>query len=185
MQRRWAVGLAVALGMAPAWAINKCTLADGSVVYQDALCSVAAKSAAPVKTWENTPGSYSRGAATARRVDPNEKLTGPPQSAALVGIYRRWIDAEKLALSTPRIALAGPIATMQALARDAEGVRVPACMADAKAALGSITAKSASALLSFMGDKNDIVGMVYQLVDREKLLTDFERGVTTARCDGT
>lgn len=39
---------------APAWAVNKCTGADGKVVYQDAACSVAAKTVAQVKTWDST-----------------------------------------------------------------------------------------------------------------------------------
>lgn len=184
MKRVAVLALCATLATA-AQAVNKCTHADGSVSYQDAPCD-RSTSATTVKTWDSPPPPRYSGTPTSarRRVDPNSQLVGPPQAAALIGIYRRWIDAEKLALSAPRVALAGPIATMQALARDAESVQVPSCMAEAKAALGSITSKSATALLSFLGDKNDLMGMVYQLLDRDKLVTDFERGVTTARCDG-
>jgi hypothetical protein len=39
---------------APAWAINKCTGADGRVVYQDAACDTKSKTAEQVKTWDST-----------------------------------------------------------------------------------------------------------------------------------
>ncbi|OGB58422.1 MAG: hypothetical protein A2503_10065 [Burkholderiales bacterium RIFOXYD12_FULL_59_19] len=39
---------------APAWAINKCTGADGKVAFQDAPCANASKVAEQVKTWGNT-----------------------------------------------------------------------------------------------------------------------------------
>lgn len=37
-----------------AWAVNKCTWADGRVVYQDAPCDTKARSTEQVKTWVNT-----------------------------------------------------------------------------------------------------------------------------------
>lgn len=41
---------------APAWAVNKCTGADGRVVYQEASCDATTKAAAQVKTWNVSSG---------------------------------------------------------------------------------------------------------------------------------
>lgn len=175
-----AAALALAT-LAPAYAVNKCTTAAGAVVYQDAPCDAAAKSAQSVKTWDNTPGNYAAAAAP-RQIVPDAKLSGPPQAAQLLGIYRRWIDAERLALATARIALSGPLATMQALNREAEAAGAAACLQDAKRALTDITGRSVEAMLAFMGNRHDIQGMVYQLVDRGRLITAFEQGISQARC---
>lgn len=42
---------ALLAAMPCAWAVNKCTLPDGRVVYQEAACPSAAKEAETVKTW--------------------------------------------------------------------------------------------------------------------------------------
>lgn len=53
--------MAALLLAAPAWAINKCTGADGKVVYQEVPCA-GNHAAKEVKIWDNTPsaGSYGR-----------------------------------------------------------------------------------------------------------------------------
>jgi hypothetical protein len=55
----WALTLAML--SAPAWAVNKCTMPDGRVVYQEASCGSDAKSVGEVKTWENSGGPGSSG----------------------------------------------------------------------------------------------------------------------------
>ena len=172
---------AVLLGVSPVWAVNKCTGADGKVVYQDAACSNASKSSEQVKTWTNSGYVGQRGEA-GKSVEPNTKLEGPPQAAPLSDLYRRWADTERLALSTSRIALSGPTSAMQALRREAEAMKVPQCLAAPHKSLTALVTKSTEALLQFMG-KEELTGMVYQVVDRRKLIPEFEQGIASARCE--
>lgn len=96
-------------------------------------------------------------------------------------MYRRWVDAERLATSTGRIALAGPVASMQAVQRDAEALTVPACLSDARRALVDLTSQSTTALIEFMR-KNELQAMVYTLADRGSLVRAFESEVGRASC---
>lgn len=57
MHRTCAIAVIVACAASSALAVNKCTLADGKIVYQDAPCDSSAKSSEPIKTWENTPAA--------------------------------------------------------------------------------------------------------------------------------
>lgn len=50
---KFAAICAAAIGVNHCWAINKCTAADGAVVFQDAPCSTAIKSET-LKTWDGT-----------------------------------------------------------------------------------------------------------------------------------
>jgi hypothetical protein len=183
----WAAACLAAAGMglgAPALAINKCTGKDGKIVYQDAACGNAVSKSEGVKDWGgNSPGSYSgrSRSSDAPAVEANIALDGPPEAAPLLSIYRRWIDAEKLAMKTARIALAGPAATMQAIQRESEAVKVAECMKEARAVLLDLSHKSTAALVQFMG-KDELTGMVYQLIDRDKLIRSFEAEVARARC---
>ena len=164
----------------PAWAVNKCTGADGSVVYQDAACSNASKTSQKVKTWgeevyvpKSSPGL--------KAVTPNLKLEGPPAAAQLLALYRRWADGERLAQSTPRIALGGPAGNLQALQREVEALKVPACMDGPHKTLTALITKSTDAILQFLG-KEEATNLIYQVVDRQKLVPEFERGITNASC---
>lgn len=164
----------------PAWAINKCTLADGKVVYQDAACGITTKTSQDVKTWTND-GSSGANAKSAGNGTPNLKLVGQPGSEQLLGLYRRWADAERLALSTSRIALGGPAANLQALQREVEALKVPECLVGAHKTLTTLITKSTEAILQFMG-KEELTGMVYQIVDKRKLVPEFEAAVTSTSC---
>ncbi|MBB4845002.1 hypothetical protein HNP55_003548 [Paucibacter oligotrophus] len=169
------------LAAAPSWAVNKCTLADGRVVYQDASCGNEVKSTEAVKTWVSNgiePGARSR---SSRDVAPNLKLAGPAQAKGLLDLYRRWADADRLARTTGRIALAGPVANLQSLQREAEAVVVPECLFPASKALTTLITKSTEAIIEFMG-KQEIKNMVYEIVDKPKLIPEFENAVSTARC---
>lgn len=160
-----------------AHAVNKCTGPDGAIVYQDAPCSTAnAKAkAAEVKLWTNSSSSGHES------IEPNSKIEGPPQADALLNLYRRWVDAERLALSTSRIALAGPAANMQVLQREVEALKVPACLSASHATLKTLISKSVEAILQFMG-KEEVTGMLYKIVDKRKLVPEFERSITKAQC---
>lgn len=169
----------------PALAINKCTQKDGKVVYQDAPCQNAATGVETVKTWgagQADAGATGTTAAGFKRVDPNSNMAGPAEAGQLLAIYRRWVDAERLASATGRIALSGPVATMQAVQREAEIVTVPACLGDAKAALIDLTTKSTTALIEFMR-KNELQSMVYSVVDRGALIRAFEGRIESASCE--
>lgn len=169
---------ALALGIAQdAEAVNKCTGKDGAIVYQDAPCANTAAVGERVKTWSNSPGPYTG----VRNPEPDTKLAGPPQAGPLLTLYRRWIDAERLALATGRIALPGPVAALQALQREAESTNAPECLADAKAALVKLTAASTNTLIQFM-HRSEVAGMVYQFLDRPKLIDAFEQSISSARC---
>lgn len=172
---------AALMACSPAWAVNKCTGADGKVAYQDAPCGISSKSSEQVKTWSSGGFGGSRNDSV-KSVEPNLKLQGPPQAAPLMDLYRRWADAERLAMSTGRIALSGPAATMQALRREAEAMKAPHCLAAAHKALVALIAKSTEAILQFMG-KDEVTGMAYQLLDRRMLIPEFEQGITSARCE--
>ena len=171
----------------PTWAINKCTGKDGKVVYSDAPCQNTASSTEQVKTWgagQAAPSATGTTSAGFKRVDPNGNLQGPEEAKPMLAVYRRWVDAERLANSTARIALAGPVASLQAVQREAESLSAPACLADAKRALVELTTQSTTALIEFMR-KNELQSMVYTLSDRGSLVRTFEGEIERANCEKT
>ena len=158
----------------PAIAINKCTGPDGRVVFQDALCDTNAKTTESVKIWDSK-------LARPTSVEPDLAIVAPPTAKPLLDLYRRWADAEKLALSTGRIALAGPVANMQALQREVESMALPQCLAEPHKLLTELTKKSTQGLLDFMS-KQALDGMVYTVVDRRKLIPAFEASIKKIKC---
>ncbi|WP_139222874.1 DUF4124 domain-containing protein [Paracidovorax wautersii] len=174
--------LGFALSMAfsqQSFAINKCVDREGRISYQEAACPTSSSATSSLKTWQAAKPQPQQ--PEARRVEPNLQLSGPPEAAQLLSIYRRWADAEKLAMSTSRIALAGPAASMQALLREAEALTTPACLDDARKPLLDLLSKSSNAILQFMG-KQEVTGMAYQLLQRPELIQAFEKAVTNAKC---
>jgi hypothetical protein len=167
---------------AQAWAVNKCTLADGRVVYQDAPCSNEAKTAQSVKTWTEPGEAPVRPRKPVKVVEPNLKLSGPGQAKGLLDLYRRWADADKLARTTPRVALAGPVASLQALQREAEALTVPECLTPAGKALTTLVSRSTESIIEFMG-RREATNLVYELAEKPALIPEFEAAVTSARCD--
>lgn len=161
---------------APAWAINKCTGPDGKVTYQDAPCDTKSKTTEQVKTWDSKMSS------DPVAVNPDINLQGPALAKPLLDLYRRWADAERLALSTSRVALSGPVAAMQAIQREAEAFVSPPCLDGARKILVDLTKKSSDGLLQFMA-KEALEGMVYTVVDRRKLVPAFESAVKKSKCE--
>ncbi|WP_423458018.1 hypothetical protein [Ottowia sp. VDI28] len=164
----------------PAWAIYKCTKADGRVALQDAPCDNSAKTSEQIKVRSGTNVMES-GRGTRIAVEPNTALKGPAEAAALLTLYRRWADAERLAFTTSRIALATPIATLQAIKREAESLTVPSCLTQAKEAINTLISKSNDAILQFAG-KEELTAVAYTTVERPKLIPRFEREVEGAKC---
>lgn len=170
--------LALLLASQPAAAVNKCTAPDGSVSFQDAVCDSKAQKSEPVKVWSGNTMQSPRATANAWS---NLQLELAPGGAPLVDLYRRWADAETLAMATGRIALAKPVADLQALQREAEALPLPACFAPARAALVELIAKNVTVMIAFMG-KEEISGMVYQFIERGKLIREFESRAQNADC---
>lgn len=166
---------------APAWAVNKCTLPGGKVVYQDAMCGTSSTNAEQIKTWTNSGYGGDR-TASSKVVAPNVRLEGPEQAAQLIDLYRRWADAERLAMATSRIALAGPAAALQGLQREAQAMKAQPCLNLALLSLQTLVGKSVESILQFMG-KEEVTGMLYQIVERPKLIPQFEREVANAKCE--
>lgn len=175
---RGVLGLTLSTALAQqSFAINKCVDREGHVSYQEMACPTSSSSTTSIKTSQPNPPANE-----VRRVEPNPHLSGPPEAAQLLSIYRRWIDAERLAMSTSRIALASPAASMQALLREAEALTTPPCLNTARQSLVELLSKSSDAILKFMG-KQEVTGMAYQLLQRPELVQAFEKAVTNAKCN--
>lgn len=164
---------------APAWAINKCTGPDGKVSFQDAPC---ASNERAESLRARSGNNVAPQAAPAKRVDPNLKLQGPKEASELLGFYRQWSDNEKLLESTARIALAGPVATMQKLQRDVEAYRAATCVGEAKKALVTLVSTNVEATIQFM-QQQEVSNMAYQWVRRPQMITAFEAAVEKANCE--
>ncbi len=173
---------AALLAASPAWAVNKCKGPDGRVVYQDTLCTPESTSREEVRTWGNSGYVGHRPPPPPKPIEPNAKLQGPPQAAPLLAMYQRWIDAERLAMSTSRIALAVPASTLQAMRREIQGMQVAACLEDARKSLEELIHKSAEAVLQFMG-KEELTGLLYQHIERGQAIQKFEREIAALRCE--
>lgn len=176
------LGAALTLFCHPSWAVNKCTSPSGQIAYQDAPCSNASKTVEKVKTWDAKLSSGHQSSAGLPAINPDLNLKGPAQAKPLLDLYRRWADAERLALATSRIALSGPIAAMQAIQREAESLSGPDCLSEARKALVELTQKSSQGMLEFLG-KEALEGMVYTVVYRRELVPAFETAIKKAKCE--
>ena len=70
-----------------------------------------------------------------RQAEEQQRIARAGQQKALAALETtlgKWVDAAKLAGSTPRVALAQPVASLQSLKREAEGIPVPSCLDPAK-----------------------------------------------------
>lgn len=180
--RSYLIAMGLALCAPGAHALNKCTDSKtGKVTYSDTACPSAQSNTkmewAP-KATTNVVDSPAR----VRSVEPDPSARGPAEASQLIDLYKRWIDAEKLASSTSRIALAGPVGALQELRRQAEGLRPASCLADAHKSLVSLVGASVDGYISFMRHDRDLGSSVYQLVDRDKLVRAFEADLGSATC---
>lgn len=69
-------------------------------------------------------------------------------------LYSRWKDAKQIAGLTSRVGLATPVAALQALRREADGLIVPDCLKAGKANLMEAMRLEIDGFLAFMGDVN-------------------------------
>ncbi|MBN9365960.1 MAG: hypothetical protein J0H59_02900 [Comamonadaceae bacterium] len=75
--------------------------------------------------------------------------------AAADALEAKWQDAAKVAYSTGRIALSGPVATLQTIRREAEQMTPPPCLAQGKAALVASMTHTVDGFLAFMQNTGD------------------------------
>lgn len=161
----------VAAGCANAFV--KCVSPNGQVVYQDYPCGGA-----------RDPKQV--GSQRMPELDiaiPNPWTKSPKQAHQMMSIYRRWIDAERLAIASDRAALTGPIAAMQAIQREIEILRVPECLEKPKNNLYELVRKTTNGMLVFMsgvkpGDFD------FFLKERSPLVREFERSLRFVMCEG-
>ena len=101
---------------------------------------------------------------------------------SLAGIYARWNDTLKLADTTARIALAGPVGNMQGIKRETESLMVPACLVEPKNKMAEGMNKMIDGFIQFMGDAT--LGKFHaQERFREGLVlfAEYEEGVTACK----
>ncbi len=72
-------------------------------------------------------------------------------------IAREWDDANALAGQTPRASLAGPIASLQQIRRNAEDIEVPGCAQGVHDSLVGAMDATITGYLDFLGQKGDFV----------------------------
>ena len=90
-------------------------------------------------------------------------------------IYARWKDGKKIANLTGRINLATPVASLQALRREAENLIVPDCLKNGKTNLLEAMKLEIDGFLAFMGDVNFGKLVAQANADTaEKLLVGYE-----------
>lgn len=78
------IALAIALmASAPAWAVNKCTAADGSVTFQEAPCPAATKTKESVRVFSGGGESYP---SSSGKPIPKLELTGTLMQRASVAV---------------------------------------------------------------------------------------------------
>ena len=90
-------------------------------------------------------------AATVQRLAAEKKTDALLSTLRAVDdVYAKWQDALKVADSTGRMALAAPVAALQALRREAEALTVPPCLDAGKLALVSGMTDAVDGYLVFM-----------------------------------
>lgn len=94
-----------------------------------------------------------REALVKRQEDEKRKGDLEKAIASLKLIHGRWQDAERLAQSTARIALAQPVSTLQQIKRETDGILVPPCLDAAKSHLISGMNWTIEGFIQFMTDK--------------------------------
>ena len=99
----------------------------------------------------------------------------------LNAIYARWNDALKLADSTARIALSGPVGKLQEIKREAESLMVPACLVEPKKKMIDGMNHMIDGFMHFMGSAD--IGKILaraSFEDGSKLFGEYE--TISAKC---
>ncbi len=86
----------------------------------------------------------------------------------LTDIAQRWDDAESIASSTARIALAAPVSTLQSIRSETQKLDVPKCMEEARTNLADSMDATIGGYLAFMQNQSDYAVNVYFVDARDK-----------------
>lgn len=86
---------------------------------------------------------------------------------------KRWEDANNLASSTSRIALATPVANLQDLKNELDAVEVSECLAPAKKALYDAMNLNIDSFLMFMKSDNGETGYLSKRVQSEEKFIQY------------
>ena len=113
--------------------ISTCPDGKGGTRFQDTPCPGEGHYAAP-------PAAEPLSLALLRTVHPQ-----------LLAMFDRWSDAIKVARVTSRLGLAGPIATMQTIRREAKGLTFPGCAGETHRALVAAMTQEIALFVEFMG----------------------------------
>ncbi len=101
---------------------------------------------------------------------------------AIDSLMARWVDATKVAGTTGRIALSGPVTTLQTLRRETEQLTVAPCMDQAKSLLVQSMGSTIEGYLVFMRNEMKIGDKLAQIDfdEAEKNMTAFR--IARANC---
>lgn len=171
----WSICFAVVLALCTgsASAITKCTSPSGKITFQDFPCG------APTDPQRMGPAAPVKGTYAA----PNPIKKAPPEALAMLVLYRRWVDAEQLAIAVDRPALVGPIASMQTIQREIEVIQIPKCLAKSRTALLVLVKNTTTTMLDFMA-RTGTADLKFFFVERTPLINQFERALRFAPCPG-
>jgi Tfp pilus assembly protein PilE len=87
--------------------------------------------------------------------------------------FEKWSDADKIASSAPRVALAGPVARLQEIKRETAAMNFAPCLANAKTALVEGMSLRIDAYVSFMQQRNladDMIASIGKFREFEQLM---------------
>lgn len=114
-----------------------------------------------------------RAAELQRELEQAEARRTSEAKLALEKLYGRWHDADVLALSTPFLTLSGPVASLQALRREAADIDAPPCLLVARAKLVAGMTGTINGYLSAMGSLSRPSSGLLVHFAREKAHKDF------------
>lgn len=118
-----------------------------------------------------------------QRAEENRRAVDKAVSA-IAGQRGKWNDASTLASSTARIALSGPVASLQALRRETHAMIVPPCLDHAKAALVSGMDKEIEGFVIFMQNPAQLGDLLARVPfsEAKELFGSYDTGL--AECEG-
>lgn len=143
---KWIVIALLALGGAGLFGYNQ---------YSHSLVAIKARDA---ELRESARQKEEQGLAQRKAAEAKQ---GVAKSVAdLNAIFVKWNDANRLADSTSRIALSGPVGNLQAIKREASSITVPACLDEAKQSLLDGMGANIEGFMIFMANENNL-GKIY------------------------
>lgn len=95
------------------------------------------------------------------------------QLGEIQALAQKWDDANQLASSTPRVALAGPVGSLQSVKRETQALNVTGCLVAPHEALVTSMNKTIEAYLDFMGDKEYLAeGKLKEVIENQQRFRD-------------